>query len=78
MSAQDAALTTITYWEVTMAASSILDWENLEDDSRYIYEALARLEFGEFSTLTIADQSLLLALALHYKNSHRLSEIHQS
>ena len=54
-----------------MAAHSIPDWENLSDDSRYIYEALGRLGFSDFSTLAITDQSLVLALALHLKNSSR-------
>jgi len=57
-----------------MAAASLPDWENLEDDSRYIYEALAKLEFGEFSTLSIADQSLVLALALHLKRTQGKSQ----
>jgi len=54
-----------------MAAASLPDWDNLEDDSRYVYEALAKLGFSEFSTLPIADQSLVLALACHLKNSSR-------
>jgi len=61
-----------------MADCSLPDWQNLDDDSRYVYEALAKLGYCDFSTLSIADQSLVLALALHYKNSHRLSEIHQA
>ena len=52
-----------------MAAHSIPDWDNLEDDSRYVYEALAKLGYGEFSTLPLPDMSLVLALALHLKNS---------
>ena len=47
-----------------MAASSLPDWENLSDDSRYVYEALAKLGFGEFHTLPLPDMSLVLALAL--------------
>lgn len=61
-----------------MADCSLPDWENLDDDSRYVYEALAKLGFTEFSTLPLPDMSLVLALALHFKNSHRLSEIHQA
>jgi hypothetical protein len=56
-----------------MAAHSIPDWENLSDDSQYIYTALAKLGFSDFSTLSITDQSLVLALALHLKNASRRS-----
>jgi len=62
VSPQPAALTTIA--EATMAAASLPDWENLSDDSRYVYEALAKLGFGEFHTLPLPDMSLVLALAL--------------
>jgi hypothetical protein len=50
---------------------SVFSFEELPDDSKFIYEALAKLDFVDFATLTIADQSLVLALALHLKNSSR-------
>jgi len=62
-----------------MAAASLPDWGNLSDDSQYVYEALAQLGFSDFSTLSIADQSLVLALALHFKNvSRRTAAIGQA
>jgi hypothetical protein len=59
-----------------MAAASIPDWDNLEDDSRY--EALAKLGYGEFSTLPLPDMSLVLALALHLKRTQGRTEIGQA
>lgn len=52
-----------------MAAASLPDWENLPDDSHYVYEALTRLGFSEFSTLPLPDMQLVLALALHLKRT---------
>jgi hypothetical protein len=52
-----------------MAAQSIPDWDNIPDDSKWIFESMARLGFSEFAELTISDQQLVLALALHLKNS---------
>jgi hypothetical protein len=43
--------------------------DELDDDSKFVYEALARLGFSDFSTLPIADMSLVLALALHLKRT---------
>jgi hypothetical protein len=54
-----------------MATASITEFEDLPDDSRWVYEALARLEFGDYANLSTADQSLVLGLALHLK---RVSE----
>ena len=71
-------LTTITFPEATMAAQSIPDWDNLEDDSRYVYEALAKLGYGEFNTLPLPDMSLALALALHLKRTQGKSEMWES
>jgi hypothetical protein len=51
-----------------MAALS-KSWDELDDDSKFVYEALARLGFSEFSTLPIADMSLVLTLALHIKRT---------
>jgi hypothetical protein len=48
-----------------MAAASLPDWENLPDDSQYVYEAMAKLGFSEFNSLPMSDMSLVLALALH-------------
>ena len=61
-----------------MAAASLPDWDNLEDDSRYVYEALAKLGYGEFSTLPLPDMSLVLALALHLKRTQGRTEIGQA
>ena len=61
-----------------MAAHSIPDWENLPDDSRYVYEALARLGFSDFAALSIADQSLCLALAIHLKRTEGRREMWES
>jgi hypothetical protein len=46
-------------------------WDELDNDSKFVWEALARLGFSDFSTLPVADMSLVLALALHLKNSYR-------
>jgi hypothetical protein len=61
-----------------MAAQSIPDWDNLSDDSQYVYEALARLGFSDFSSLPTGDMSLVLALALHLKNSQRRADVWES
>jgi len=61
-----------------MAAASLPDWENLEDDSRYVYQALTRLGFTEFSTLPLPDMQLVLALALHLKRSQGQPEMWES
>jgi hypothetical protein len=62
-----------------MAAESIPDWENLEDDSRYVYEAMAKLGFVvDFSDLPIADMQLILALALHLKRTQGQPEMWES
>ena len=60
-----------------MAAASIPDWENISDDSQYVYEALARLGFSDFSTLP-ADMQLVLALALHLKRTQGQGEMWES
>ena len=52
-----------------MAAQSIPDWNDISDDSKFVYEALARLGFADFSTLPTADMSLVLALAIHLKRT---------
>jgi hypothetical protein len=44
-------------------------WDELDDDSKFVYEALARLGFSDFSTLPVDDMSLVLALALHLKRT---------
>jgi len=49
-----------------MAAES-LSWDGLPDDSKFVYEALAKLGFSEFSQLPRPDMQLVLALALHLK-----------
>ena len=67
--------------EVPMAdldSKCISSWEEVPDDSKWVFEALARLGFGEFSTLPIADMSLVLALALHLKRSQRAAEVWES
>jgi len=61
-----------------MAAASLPDWENLPDDSRYVYQALAQLGFTEFSTLPLPDMSLVLALALHLKRTQGRPEMWES
>jgi len=60
-----------------MAALS-KSWDELDDDSKFVYEALACLGFSEFSTLPSADMSLVLALALHLKRTHGLLEMWES
>jgi hypothetical protein len=64
--------------EVTMASASLPDWENLSDDSRYVYEALTQLGFTEFSTLPIPDMQLVLALALYLKRTQGRHEFWES
>lgn len=53
-------------------------WDQLDDDSIFVYEALARLGFSDFSTLPIADMSLVLALALHLKRTQGQPESWES
>jgi hypothetical protein len=60
-----------------MAALS-KSWDELDDDSKFVYEALARLGFGEFSTLPVADMSVVLALALHLKRTQAKPETWES
>ena len=58
---------------------SFSSWEELRDDSKFVYEAMARLGFvGNFSDLPVADMQLILALALHLKNSQRRAEMWES
>jgi len=57
-----------------MADCSLPDWENLEDDSHWVYEALAKLGYGEFSQLSTPDMSVVLALAIHLKRCRRTAE----
>lgn len=55
-----------------MASDSVInEWGEISDDAQFVYQALARLDFQDFSVLTTADQSLVLGLALHLK---RLSQ----
>jgi hypothetical protein len=53
-------------------------WDEQDDDSKFVYEALARLGFNDFSTLPIAEMSLVLALALHLKRSQGQPEMWES
>jgi hypothetical protein len=59
-------------------SSAFSCWDDIPDDSKFVYEALARLGFSEFSTLPVADMSLVLALALHLKNSQSTAEVWES
>jgi hypothetical protein len=61
-----------------MAAASVTDWDNLPDDSKWIFESMARLGFAEFADLTIADQSLVLALAIHLKRTSQRAERYEA
>jgi len=61
-----------------MAAPSVPHWEKLSDDSRYVYEALARLGFSEFSMLPLPDMSLVLSLAQYLKRTQRKPETWES
>ena len=49
--------------------STCFSWDELPDDSKWVYEALAQLGYCDFSVLAIADQSLVLALAIHLKRT---------
>lgn len=60
-----------------MAAES-LSWDELPDDSKFVYEALAKLGYGEFSTLPLPDMQLVLALALHLKRTQKQPESYES
>jgi hypothetical protein len=60
-----------------MAAES-LSWDEIPDDSKFVYEALARLGFTEFSTLPLPDMQLVLALALHIKRTQAQPEFWES
>ena len=50
-----------------MAATSLPDCENLPPDERYVYEALAKFGYGEFSALPVPEMQAVLALALYLK-----------
>ena len=49
----------------------ISSWEETPDDSKWVYEALARLGFTEFSTLPIPDMQVVLSLAQFLKRAER-------
>lgn len=53
-------------------------WGELDDDSKFVYEALARLGFSDFTTLPVADMSVVLALALHLKRTQGRPEMWES
>jgi len=59
-------------------ATESLSWDELPDDSKWVYEALAQLGFSEFHTLPLPDMSLVLALALHLKRTHGKPEVWES
>lgn len=63
------------HWRFHMAAASIPDWDQLPDDSKFVYEALAQLGWDDFSTLPTADMSLVLALALHLERTQGRPEM---
>ena len=60
-----------------MAAES-LSWDELPDDSKFVYEALARLGFSEFSNLPLPDMQVVLALAQFLKRAQKQRETWQS
>jgi len=53
-------------------------WDVLPDDSKWIFESMARLGFVEFGTLSTSDQSLVIGFALHLKRVSQRSEIFQA
>ena len=57
---------------------SISSWEEIPDDTKWVFEALAKLGFSDFATLSISDQSLCLALAIHLKRTEGKSEYWES
>ena len=60
-------------------ATESLSWDELPDDSKFVYEALAKLGYTEFADLAIADQSLVLALAVHLKRtSQRSTQVYEA
>jgi len=59
-------------------ATKSLSWDELPDDSKWIFESMARLGFCEFADLTISDQQLIISLACHLKNSSRRAEVYES
>jgi hypothetical protein len=58
--------------------STCLSFEELPDDSKWIFEAMARLNLAEFGSLSTADQSAVVGLAIHLKRVSQRSEIYQA
>jgi len=48
---------------------SFSSFDEVSDDSKYVYEDLARLGFSEFSTLQIPDMQVVLSLAQFLKRT---------
>jgi hypothetical protein len=53
--------------------STCFSWDELSDDSKFVYEALTRLGFTEFSTLPIPDMRLVLAPTHYLKRTQDTS-----
>lgn len=58
--------------------STCFSWDELPDDSKFVYEALTRLGFTEFCTLPIPDMHLVLALAQYLKRAQGQPEMWES
>jgi hypothetical protein len=59
-------------------STRIFCWDDIPDDSRFVYEALVKLGFTEFSTLPIPDMQLVLALAQYLKRTQSEPEMWES
>jgi len=53
-------------------------WDEVSDDSKFVYDALARLGFTELSTLPLADIQVVLALAQFLKRAQGCRETWES
>ena len=54
-------------------------WDNIPDDTKFVYEAMAKLGFVcEFSELNLGQMQVALALAEQLKRSQRADEMWES
>ena len=61
-----------------MAALSLPEWGDLPDDSKWIFEAMARLDLQEFGALSTSDQQVVVALAVCLKSAARRAQVYQA
>ena len=60
-------------------SSRFSSWDDIPDDSKWVYEAMARLGFAcEFSDLSLGQMQLALALAAQLKRTQGQPEVWES